>query len=372
MKLLLLSTLAAGTVGSAAGLHKDRAKQIAEIGAVEGVSWTAGANPRFAASPPGASKTLCGVKAGWKESLKAAVERGDAAKFQSSAFAAANIEVPENFDSEKHWPQCAKIIGDVRDQSNCGCCWAFAGAEAASDRMCIATNASIMVPLSAEDVCFCAQSDGCGGGMVDTPWTYIQRRGAVTGGQYHGTGPFGAGLCSDYSLPHCHHHGPQGDDPYPAEGAAGCPSSESPTCPTQCDKGATDAHKDFVNDKYSFNGQVEVAEGEADIQRMIMLGGPVETAFDVYEDFENYVSGIYHHVTGEMAGGHAVKMVGWGVENSIKYWRVANSWNPYWGEKGYFRIRRGVNEGGIEDQVVGASHSVSWGKKADLYDSIVV
>ena len=32
---------------------------------------------------------------------------------------------------------------------------------------------------------------------------------------------------------------------------------------------------------------------EAGIQRMIMQGGPVETAFTVYSDFENYVSGIY-------------------------------------------------------------------------------
>merc|ERR1712232_475983 len=43
-------------------------------------------------------------------------------------------------------------------------------------------------------------------------------------------------------------------------------------------------------------------------------GGPVETAFTVYSDFENYAGGIYHHVSGSMAGGHAVKIVGWGVE----------------------------------------------------------
>lgn len=81
-----------------------------------------------------------------------------------------------------------------------------------------------------------------------------------------------------------------------------------------------------------------------------MSGGPVETAFTVYSDFESYAGGVYHHVKGEMAGGHAVKIVGWGVEGEVKYWKVANSWNPYWGEKGYFRIRRGHNEGGIEDQ----------------------
>merc|ERR1712232_812689 len=113
-----------------------------------------------------------------------------------------NVLAPDNFDSEQHWPQCAKIIGDIRDQSNCGCCWAFAGAEAASDRMCIATNASIMVPLSAQDICFCATWNpfgGCAGGALSWPWNYIKKHGAVSGGQYNGTGPFGKGLCSDFS-----------------------------------------------------------------------------------------------------------------------------------------------------------------------------
>jgi len=60
-------------------------------------------------------------------------------------------------------------------------------------------------------------------------------------------------------------------------------------------------------------------------------------------------------------GGHAVKIVGWGVDGSTAYWKVANSWNPYWGEKGYFRIAEG--EGGIDSQVVGSSASATWAKK---------
>ena len=31
-----------------------------------------------------------------------------------------NFVAPESFDSEENWPQCAKTIGDIRDQSNCG------------------------------------------------------------------------------------------------------------------------------------------------------------------------------------------------------------------------------------------------------------
>merc|ERR1712014_344801 len=272
-------------------------------------------------------------------------------------------------DSEQNWPQCAKIIGDIRDQSNCGCCWAFAGAEAASDRMCISTNASMMVPLSAQDVCFNGggfMSVGCNGGQITSPWSYMKKgglfggKGAVSGGQYQGSGPFGKGLCSDFSMPHCHHHGPQGSDPYPAEGEAGCPAAHSQQCPTKCADDADDAHANFTADKYSFDGKVISASGEKEIQQAIMAGGPMETAFTVYSDLENYAGGVYQHTTGDKAGGHAVKLVGWGVDNAVKYWKVANSWNPYWGEKGYFRILRGVNHCGIEDEVVATSSDATW------------
>ena len=74
--------------------------------------------------------------------------------------------------------------------------------------------------------------------------------------------------------------------------------------------------------RYSFKGQIQTASGETAIQQMIMEGGPVETAFSVYSDFENYAGGVYTHQTGSLAGGHAVKFVGWGVDNGVKYWKV--------------------------------------------------
>lgn len=42
-----------------------------------------------------------------------------------------------------------------------------------------------------------------------------------------------------------------------------------------------------------------------------------------------------------MVGGHAVKIVGWGTENGVSYWTIANSWNTSWGEQGFFRIKEG-------------------------------
>jgi cathepsin B len=344
-------------------VHPERAAQIAAHNA-GGHNWVAAPQSRFANQAPGASKSLCGVKTNWTQDVLDAHAAGEIEPFVPTW--SADAPIPSDFDSATNWPTCAKMINDIRDQSNCGCCWAFGGAEAASDRMCIASKGKLMTPISAQDVCFNSNPDGCDGGQITTPWSFISREGAVSGGQYQGSGPFGKGLCSDFSLPHCHHHGPQGADPYPAEGAPGCPSASSPKGPKKCDS-ASD--KSFKSDKFSFSGRTQSASGEKAIQQMIMEGGSVETAFTVYSDFENYAGGIYHHTSGQMMGGHAVKFVGWGTDGGVDYWKVANSWNPYWGEKGYFRIQRGAgNEGGIQNMVTGAPATATWSHDGESYN----
>lgn len=44
--------------------------------------------------------------------------------------------------------------------------------------------------------------------------------------------------------------------------------------------------------------------------------------------------GVYQHVSGSAVGGHAIKVLGWGVENGVPYWLCANSWNTDWGDNG--------------------------------------
>jgi len=349
---LACSTLAAPT----AELINDQ-KRIDAINAMPGVLWKAAPSPRFANGETVSSlRSLTGVT---PESWNAVQ------KLPRHVSVIRDADIPDTFDSETNWPQCAAVIGDIRDQSMCGCCWAFGGASAASDRLCISTNGTVAVPLSAQEICFCSSDDGCQGGQIDTPWEYISEEGAVTGGQVDGSYPIGdGGYCSDFTLPHCHHHGPQGNDPFPAEGTTGCENQESPQCPTKCDSNASSAHSGFAADKWTFSGEVQSASGEQSIQKAIMAGGPVETAFTVYTDFANYASGIYHHVSGGVEGGHAVRIVGWGVESGTKYWKVANSWNPYWGEKGYFRIKRGDSECGIEDGVTFSPADATWSQKS--------
>jgi len=244
-------------------------------------------------------------------------------------YAGSNIEVPDSFDSRTNWPQCT-TMKVIRDQSACGSCWAFGAAEAMSDRYCIFLNQQLNV--SSGDIAFCCGfncGDGCGGGYPSAAWQYWQSTGVVSEN------------CDPYPFPSCDHHIP--NSPHP------CPSQEYPNapCPNTCkDTETWSSAKHFGSSVYSLSG-------EADIQAEIMKNGPVETAFSVYEDFLTYKSGVYKHVTGGFLGGHAVKFLGWGVENGENYWLVANSWNADWGDHGYFKILRGVDECGIEGEVNG-------------------
>lgn len=74
----------------------------------------------------------------------------------------------------------------------------------------------------------------------------------------------------------------------------------------------------------------------------------------MYEDFYDYNGGVYiYDGTSSMVGGHAIRIIGWGVDDNIPYWLVANSWGTGWGPyDGYFKIRRGSDECDIESNAI--------------------
>ena len=82
--------------------------------------------------------------------------------------------------------------------------------------------------------------------------------------------------------------------------------------------------------------------------------GPFVVGVEPKDDFMYYSDGIYqsgsmqHSPDGWQRVDHAVLVTGWGEENGVKYWTIQNSWDNYWGEDGYMRIRRGDNDSGIE------------------------
>lgn len=248
-------------------------------------------------------------------------------------------DLPENFDLREQWPQCS-ALREVRDQSNCGSCWAFAAAEAMSDRICIHSKGNLQTRISTENLLSCCRmcGDGCNGGMPSVAWDYFRSHGIPTGGLYGDKS-----TCQPYKFKPCDHHvegryGPCGDIEY-----------ETPTCSHQC---IPEYKRKFQDDLWYSESSYAVESNEEAIKTEIYKNGSVGGAFTVYEDFPNYKSGVYQHVTGQELGGHAIKVIGWGGENGVKYWLCVNSWNEGWGDKGTFKILRGSNHCGIEEEIV--------------------
>jgi cathepsin B len=216
-------------------------------------------------------------------------------------------DLPENFDSRQQW---GKLIHPIRDQQQCGSCWAFAATESFSDRFAINSSGAVNVVLSPEDMVSCDPNDyGCNGGYMDMAWEYLDQTGVVTDGCF----PYQAG-----------------------QGVA-------PSCVTKCQD--SESFKKYK----CIDGTIRNPQSVDQIKSEIFAHGPVEAAFTVYEDFFNYKSGVYHHVSGGVAGGHAIKILGFGVENNTPYWLCANSWGTGWGIDGFFKIQQG--DCGIEQQV---------------------
>ena len=147
-------------------------------------------------------------------------------------------DLPESFDAAENWPECPSIK-EIRDQSVCGSCWAFGAAEAATDRLCIATKGANQDRLSSEDLLTCC--DGCGfgcnGGFPAAAWNWFRMNGVTTGGEYGTTN-----WCNAYAFPKCEHHS---TGKYPPCGE----TQPTPKCVKECQEGYP---KTYEEDKHMF------------------------------------------------------------------------------------------------------------------------
>lgn len=165
------------------------------------------------------------------------------------------------------------------------------------------------------------------------------KTGVVTGGAYGSdTG------CMPYEIPPCQHNG------IPGPRSVCNATVKTPACSAVCTNKAFP--NTIVTDRRMGSAAYSIANDALQIQTEIFTNGPVVAVFTVYDDFIQYQSGVYQYTTGSALGGHAIKIIGWGVEDGLNYWLVSNSWNSDWGsQSGFFKILRGVNHCGIEAQV---------------------
>lgn len=218
------------------------------------------------------------------------------------------LELPATFDAREHWPQC-ESIKDVYDQGDCKSSLAFGLSTVLSDRTCIQKN--IHVRISQQDFA-CYHKGICDGeGESFYALSYWRQYGLVTQ------------KCKPYNI----HELKQN------------------LCMPYCVNNDTDYFKDkhFGDDLYNYIFRNYAMKGD------LVNNGPVITGFAVYEDFYNYHKGIYEHKYGLLDGHITVRVIGYGEENGVRYWLVANSWGKTWGEQGLFRLK--MNQSKVEFDV---------------------
>ena len=84
--------------------------------------------------------------------------------------------------------------------------------------------------------------------------------------------------------------------------------------------------------------------------------GPVVAGFLMFRDFIDNYDGTTIYMgpppSSEFLGGHSVRILGWGRDNNINFWILSNNWSTSWGEGGYFRMKMGIPECQLENNVV--------------------
>ncbi|KAJ9559990.1 hypothetical protein OSB04_005150 [Centaurea solstitialis] len=189
-------------------------------------------------------------------------------------------------------------VAAVKDQGNCGSCWAFSTIGSVEAVNQIVTGE--LITLSEQELVDCDTSynEGCNGGYMDDAFEFIIKNGGID-------------TDADY--------------PYTAKDGK-CDSSRK-----NAKVVSIDSYEDVpVNDESA----LQKAAANQPITVAIEAGG---------RDFQFYTSGIFSGSCGTDLD-HGVVVVGYGTEDGKDYWIVRNSWGAEWGEKGYLRMERNIKQ----------------------------
>jgi len=328
--LLIASLFTLGALISSVVTQRERHGKIVEIVNASKVSWKAALSSDINYDDPEFLKSRLGTLVELNNMLFKAEDDSRRAK-KAPRKLQSTPSYPASLDLRLVYPGCASI-SMIRNQKYCGACWAFATMHSLSDRYCIAKSVGGVIQqrfFSVEDsleccsTCNAGSGNGCAGGI---PYYAIQH--AVNTGVVTGEMISYNKFCKPYYQEI-------------VRDRAGI----APACSQACSNNLYPIA--YANDKFSPTSIV-FGTGETEMIAALNNGGTIAAIYTVYEDFYSYSSGIYFHVSGNLVGGHAIRVIGYGEENGVKYWLCANSWGPTFGLQGFFKIRRGTNECGIE------------------------
>jgi len=207
-----------------------------------------------------------------------------------------NILESANVSNTVDWRKKG-AVNAVKNQGQCGSCWAFSTVGALEGAHWVKTGK--LVSLSEQQLVDCStENNGCNGGSMDLAFAYTETSKLETEASYPYTATDGTCQATD------------------AAGIVGA-------------TGYTDV---APND----NAQLLAALNKT----------PVSIAIEADQGvFQGYQGGILNSADCGTNLDHGVLIVGHGSEGGQDYWVVRNSWGPSWGEKGYIRIADVAGQG---------------------------
>lgn len=230
-----------------------------------------------------------------------------------------------------------KAVTPVKNQGQCGSCWAFSTAETVESQFILKLGGDIPLTLSPQQVTSCtATCDGCGGGWPADGYRYLE------------TVP---GLASSFFWPY-------------AQGLTPNQQCLAKSCTQSCSAknvSALTADEFYVGRHATISGFAYAtppctdACAHQDLAKLAtsLQEGPVAVCVNAGA-WDDYTGGV---LTAEGCGGsayydldHCVQLVGYNTTAEKPYWIVRNSWDTVWGMDGYIHLEFNTNACGIADE----------------------
>jgi C1A family cysteine protease len=208
------------------------------------------------------------------------------------------IEFVGDINADVDWGAKGAVT-PVKDQGQCGSCWAFSTTGALEG--CVQIAGGKLISFSEQALVDCSGSEGnqgCNGGLMDYAFQYIAKKGLPTEAAY----------------------------PYTARDGQ---------CKTYTSAGKCTGFKDVP------------AGNESELMKALQIG-PVSVAVEADKSvFQFYHDGVLDNKACGTQLDHGITLTGSGVLSGKNYWKVKNSWGASWGKNGYILMVRDKNQCGI-------------------------
>ncbi|KAA6392237.1 MAG: hypothetical protein EZS28_012237 [Streblomastix strix] len=291
-------------------------------------------------------------------------------------------QLPSSYDWRQNNQQFGTAISTVFDQQDCGGCWAFSTVDVAGAWLQMSTKStseSVNIPMSAQHELDCdtntalyygeeVTNEGCDGGFILTSyreiaWTlgaYEEQCQPFVGyqkkecskqcgfifkkdGTKHIKWQNGSNIfrpldfwvydyVADIDYPHSGQKRPPIEDEY-----------HGYQLPLVTTEQVTDVFKEII---YTCGPSSATFTSCKSLQRYNMRSGQ---SINIYQEDDDSIEMM--NQKNSSCGQHAVTIYGWGVQDSLEYWIVKNSWGSSFGDNGYFYIRAGKGDFNFEEEI---------------------